>query len=236
MFYQKSLYIFFLVLALNLSFFSTNKVIANAFLIDEIEISEKLENNFNKDILINKGFEKAFKELMVKLIQSKDLDKIDQDRWIICANIDSANLPSRVYAGEELIKKYDLDNKPKNIHKVPFVFRRDAINDQNLNFKFDNDDSHFLIKNVRYIVEDDDQKIKLIQNNLAVGVLVENYDEVSKSSSIRQVKGISVKTFHDRQTIIVSKYLKDRTKIVRFLKDQVGKYMSIVFNNGGMKY
>ena len=77
MYYQKFLYIFFLVLALNLSFFSTNKVIANAFLIDEIEISEKLENNFNKDILINKGFEKAFKELMVKLIQSKDLDKIE---------------------------------------------------------------------------------------------------------------------------------------------------------------
>ncbi len=76
MHYQKFLYIFFLVLALNLSFFSTNKVNAKAFLIEEIEISEKLENNFNKDILINKGFKKAFKELMGKLIQSKDLDKI----------------------------------------------------------------------------------------------------------------------------------------------------------------
>lgn len=75
MYYQKHLYIFFIVLALNLSFFSTNKVNAKAFLIDEIEISEKLENNFNKDILINKGFEKAFKQLMGKLIQSKDLKK-----------------------------------------------------------------------------------------------------------------------------------------------------------------
>ena len=75
MYYQKHLYIFFLVVALNLSFFSTNKVNAQAFLIDQIKISEKLENNFNKDILINKGFEKAFKELMGKLIQSKDLDK-----------------------------------------------------------------------------------------------------------------------------------------------------------------
>ena len=36
----------------------------------------KLENNFNKDVLINKGFEKAFEELMGKLIQSKDLNKI----------------------------------------------------------------------------------------------------------------------------------------------------------------
>ncbi len=75
MHYQKFLYIFFLVLALNLSFFSTSKVNANAFLIDEIEISEKLENNFNKDILINKGFIKAFEELMGKLIQSKDFNK-----------------------------------------------------------------------------------------------------------------------------------------------------------------
>ena len=75
MYYQKLLYIFFLILALNLSFFSTNKVNAEVFLIDEIEISEKLENNFNKDILINKGFKKAFKELMGKLVQSKDLKK-----------------------------------------------------------------------------------------------------------------------------------------------------------------
>ena len=75
MYYKKPLYIFFLVLALNLSFFSTNKVNAKAFLIDEIEISEKLENNFNKNILINKGFKKAFKELMGKLVQSKDLKK-----------------------------------------------------------------------------------------------------------------------------------------------------------------
>ena len=75
MYYRKFLYIFFLVLAVNLSFFSTSKVNAKAFLIEEIEISEKLENNFNKDILINKGFKKAFKELMGKLIQSKDLNK-----------------------------------------------------------------------------------------------------------------------------------------------------------------
>ena len=45
------------------------------FLIEEIEITEKLENNFNKSNLINKGFERAFNELMSKLIKSSDLDK-----------------------------------------------------------------------------------------------------------------------------------------------------------------
>ena len=78
MFYFKFLYIFFFILSLNLSFFSTNNVNAKAFLIKEIQISEKLENNFNKDILISKGFEKAFKELIGKLVKSKDFDKINE--------------------------------------------------------------------------------------------------------------------------------------------------------------
>ena len=77
MYFKKLLYILFLILSLNLSFFSTNIVNANTFFIDDIEISEKLENNFNKEILINRGFEKAFNELISKLVQSKDLSKIN---------------------------------------------------------------------------------------------------------------------------------------------------------------
>jgi hypothetical protein len=74
MYYQKNLYIFFLILALSLSFFSTSK--AKEFLINGIEIQEKLENDFNKDNLINKGFKEAFDELMTKLVQSKNLNLV----------------------------------------------------------------------------------------------------------------------------------------------------------------
>ncbi len=73
---QKHLYIFFLILALSLSFFSTSKASAKAFFIKDIEIQEKLENNFNKEKLINRGFKKAFNILMTKLVQSKDFEKI----------------------------------------------------------------------------------------------------------------------------------------------------------------
>ncbi len=76
MYYQKSLYIFFLLVALYLSFFSTTKVEAKVFFVDQIEITEQLENDFNKEILINKGFKKGFFELMGKLLQSKDINKI----------------------------------------------------------------------------------------------------------------------------------------------------------------
>ena len=75
MYYLKFLYIFFLVLALNIFFFSTAGVRAKAFLIDEIQVSEKLENNFNKEALINQGFEKAFSVLINKLVKSTDLNK-----------------------------------------------------------------------------------------------------------------------------------------------------------------
>ena len=75
MYYLKFLYIFFLVLALNIFFFSTANINAKAFLIDEIQVSEKLENNFNKEALINQGFEKAFNELISTLVKSTDLNK-----------------------------------------------------------------------------------------------------------------------------------------------------------------
>jgi hypothetical protein len=73
MIFQKYLYIFFLALALSLSFFSTSK--AKEFFIDEIEIQEKLENDFKKERLIDEGFTKAFEELMSKLVQSGNLSK-----------------------------------------------------------------------------------------------------------------------------------------------------------------
>jgi hypothetical protein len=74
MYYQKHLYIFFLILALSLSFFSTSK--AKEFFINNIEIKEKLENDFNKENLINKGFQEAFAELITKLVQSKNLNEV----------------------------------------------------------------------------------------------------------------------------------------------------------------
>ncbi len=80
MYNQKFLYIFFIILALNLSFFSTSKIKAQNFFVDQIEISEKLERNFNKETLINRGFKKAFIDLMEQLVQSKDFDAIKNTR------------------------------------------------------------------------------------------------------------------------------------------------------------
>ncbi len=78
MHYLKSLYIFFSIVALIISFFSTTKVNANAFEVNDIEISEPFEKDFNKNVVINTGFEKAFFLLINTIVNSSDLKKINK--------------------------------------------------------------------------------------------------------------------------------------------------------------
>ena len=78
MHYFIKLYIFFIILALNIFFFSTTKLEAKAFKIDNIEISKPFENNFNKNEIINIGFKDAFLELMKTILNSSDYQKINE--------------------------------------------------------------------------------------------------------------------------------------------------------------
>ena len=218
MYYKKVLYIFFLILALNLSFFSTNRVNAKAFLIDEIEISEKLENNFNKNILINKGFKKAFKELMGKLVQSKDLKKtkdinineiksmietfsIKEEKFIK----KTYNLNLGVSFNKKKIFKY-LDTKnifPSQIVEEKFLFIPIIIDQSNIDLLlFSNNPIHKNWKDknkkdylIEYILPTEDlDDLNLIKNNY---LELENYD------------------FEE----IIKKYFLDNSIIALFFKD-----------------
>ena len=72
----KLLYNFFLFLALINIFFSTEKSHAQTFSINDIEISTPFEINFNKNQIIDEGFVKAFNELILSIVQSKDQEKL----------------------------------------------------------------------------------------------------------------------------------------------------------------
>ena len=72
----KLLYNFFLFLALINIFFSTGKSHAKTFSINDIEISTPFEINFNKNEIIDEGFVKAFNELVLSILQSKDQVKL----------------------------------------------------------------------------------------------------------------------------------------------------------------
>ena len=70
--FNNSLYFFFLVLILIFIKFSTIKVFAENYTVKNINIEEQYDINFNKDQAINKGFEKAFKTLIYKIVENKD--------------------------------------------------------------------------------------------------------------------------------------------------------------------
>ena len=80
MYYIRQLYIFFSALALIIFFFSTEVVKAKSFEINDIEITQPFEINFNKNKVIDLGFKKAFFELVYSLIKSSDFKKIDNVR------------------------------------------------------------------------------------------------------------------------------------------------------------
>ena len=75
-FHLKNLYIYFAILSLIIFFFSTAKVYAKAFEINNIEISEPFEINFNKNKVIDNGFKKGFLKLISVIVNSNDQKKI----------------------------------------------------------------------------------------------------------------------------------------------------------------
>ena len=74
----KILYIFFLFLSLNIFFFSTIKCEAKAFDIDNVNISQPFEINFDKNEVIDEGFKKAYQNLIRIILNSNDQKRIKQ--------------------------------------------------------------------------------------------------------------------------------------------------------------
>ena len=76
--HSKFLYIFFLFLSLTIFFFSTVKTKAKAFDIDNVNISQPFELNFNKNDVIDEGFKKAYQiiELILNLQTKLELEKL----------------------------------------------------------------------------------------------------------------------------------------------------------------
>ena len=72
----KKLYIHFCFLVLLNIFFSTVNIYAKSFSINDIEISTPFEINFNKNEIIDKGFIRAFDQLILSIVQTKDQKKL----------------------------------------------------------------------------------------------------------------------------------------------------------------
>ena len=71
-----NLYIYFILFSLLIVFFSTTYSNANAFRVSKIEISSPFELNFEKNNVIDKGFQTSFSDLISMITTSGDRKKI----------------------------------------------------------------------------------------------------------------------------------------------------------------
>ena len=114
----KFLYIFFAFLSLNIFFFSTEKVEGKAFNIDNIEISEPFKINFNKNKVIDDGFEKAFIKLIRLTLNSQDQKKIKDIKLnVIKGMIESFSIKEEKFIDEVYYVNLGVSFNKKKVFK-----------------------------------------------------------------------------------------------------------------------
>ena len=112
----KNIYIFFVFLSLFIFFFSTAKVEAKAFKIDNIEITKPFEINFDKNIVIDAGFKKAFSELISLIVDSENQKKINLIRLNqIKGMIESFSIKEEKFINEIYFVKLDVSFNKKKV-------------------------------------------------------------------------------------------------------------------------
>ena len=191
------LYNFFIIFFIYLFIFSTKNVYANTYKIENIEISDEYNTNFNKEYVIDKAFQRAFKILISKITVSKDYKQIEnQNLKLIKSFVESFSVVSEKFENNKYFGVFEIDfNKNKilsflrnnNIFhsrmiekKVLFIpifidLQQDSLLlfDENPFYKSWNNEeiNHFLLK---YILQNEDlDDYKLIKERIN---FIENYD------------------------------------------------------------
>ena len=237
MYYIKRLYIFFSTLALIIFFFSTEVVKAKSFDINDIEISQPFEINFDKNKVIDLGFKNAFFELMFSLIKSSDFKKIDSIKLNeIKSMIETFSIKEEKFIDQKYhlnlgvsfnkkkIFRY-LEKKnifPSQIIKERFLFIPIIINENGNDISiFSNnpiyDNWNEITKRyhlINYLLPSEDlEDLKLIKEKLD---LLETYDfdDITKKYFLKN-SIISLITIGSNEVRILTKMYNDKNVIIK---------------------
>ena len=112
---MNKLYIIFFSTVLFINFFFINSLKANVFKITDIEITEPFELNFNREKVIDKGFRRAFIQLISTLVSSHDKEKIENTSLqSIKTLIDSFTMSDEKFINDEYQSKFHVNFNKKN--------------------------------------------------------------------------------------------------------------------------
>ena len=237
MYYIKRLYIFFSFLALIIFFFSTEVVKAKSFEINDIEISQPFEINFDKNKVIDLGFKKAFFELVYSLIKSPDFKKIENIRLNeIKSMIETFSIKEEKFIDQKYyvnlgvsfnkkkIFRY-LEKKnifPSRILKEQFLFIPVIINEKGSDISIFSNNSIYADWNktnkryqlIKYLLPSEDlEDLNLIKEKLDV---IETYDfnDITKKYFLKN-SIISLIFKGKNEVRILTKIYNDKNEIIK---------------------
>ncbi len=246
--YYKSISVFFIFFSLIIFFFSTSYANSKAYKIENIEVSKPFEMKFDKNKVIDEGFYKAFKELMLLIVQSSDQIKISNIKLSqIKAMIESFTIKEEKFINEiyylnlgvsfnkkQILKFLELKNifpsipNKKKFLFIPiiieekkkdlFIFNNNKLYDQWLSFN----ESHYLIE---YILPTEDlEDLNMIKEKYDQ---IEEYDfnEITSKYSLED-SIVSILFSRDNDVRVISRItIKDKV----FLKNKL--FEGINLNN-----
>ncbi len=216
---------------------------SKTFKIENIEIAEKFDANFNKEIAINNAFSVAFKELISSVITNKDKKKIQSIKLNeIKYLVESFEIKNETFLNKKYIANFNVNfNKKKTLNffeaknifpslKINKDFLKILIfidNDKNQIFLYENnpfyknwdniEEKYFLINYI--LIDEDIEDLKIINENKDN---IENYkfDKIIKKYDI-----------NDYIISIFFKNKKDIRVLSKFFFDENLKIINYKYNN-----
>ena len=116
------LYNFFVLFFIYLFLFSTNETYANTYKIENIEISNEYNTNFNKDDVIDEAFINAYNILINKITISKEHKSLKkQNLKLIKSFVESFSIVNEKFENNKYFGTFEINfNKKKN----SFIFKK----------------------------------------------------------------------------------------------------------------
>ena len=104
------IYILFLFFIIFFTKFSTSVANANTYKIVDLEISKPYDNNFNKEVVIDEAFEKAFEQIILKIttLESNDIINLKNLKTIYSL-VESFSIVDEKFIDNKYISKFEVE-------------------------------------------------------------------------------------------------------------------------------
>jgi len=232
----QKLYIFFISFVLFIIIFFTTFLHANTFKISDVEISSPFELNFNKNKVIDRGFQVSFLNLLTMITTSGDRNKIKNIRIKeLKSMIDSFTISNENFINNEYFAKLETTFNKKKI--MSFLESKNIFPSMPLKKKvllipilvdIETDSIHLFNRNIFYEQWNEKKKNYELLDYLLPSEDIEHLNKIQKmSNSIEGYDFLDLINKYDLNDYIISIIYKDSNEVKIFSKINLNNSLKI---------